>query len=426
MLLQTAQAFAFNPDAPQISRPVRIVLDCGSQRSYVTDRVRQELSLKSKGEQPLTIMTFGSKEEKTQNCELARIGLVQRDGKTQHLMLFTVPVICEPLTCQPVSFCQETFKHLDGLQLADPSDGSSRLEIDVLIGSDQYWQLVTGHIRRGSSGPIAVSTKLGWVLSGPVASTVHNASSTCLVTHTLRVDGFTQDSEVLEDRLKSFWELESFGISKSDCSVYDKFGSSIRFVEGRYEVELPWKEAHLALPDNYHLCLRRLRGLLKRLKHDPEILQAYDSTIRDQVRQGIVEPVQTVDEDLEKVHYLPHHAVVRCEKETTKVRVVYDASARSDGPSLNDCLHTGPKFNQKIFDLLLRFRVHRVAVTADVEKAFLMVAIATKDRDVLRFLWVDDIAADHPNIVELRFTRVVFGVSSSPFQIGRASCRERV
>ena len=58
----------------------------------------------------------------------------------------------------------------------------------------------------------------------------------------------------------------------------------------------------------------------------------------------------------------------------------------------------GPKFNQKIFNILLKFRVHRVAVIADIEKAFLMVSVAKKDREVL---WVDDILADQPKITEL-------------------------
>ena len=128
-----------------------------------------------------------------------------------------------------------------------------------------------------------------------------------------------------------------------------------------------------------------------------------------------MELVEPSEKATEGIHYLPHHAVVRHNKETTKVRVVYDASARSDGPSLNDCLHAGPKFNQKILDILLRFRVHRVAIIADIEKAFLMVSVARKDRDALRFLWFEDAFAEQPTIVQLRFSRVVFGVSSSPF-----------
>lgn len=116
--------------------------------------------------------------------------------------------------------------------------------------------------------------------------------------------------------------------------------------------------------------------------------------------------------ELGRVHYLPHHAVIRRDKQTTKVRVVYDSSS---GLSLNSCLHTSPKFNQKILEILLRFSTYPVAVVADIEKAFLMISVEPKDRDVLRFLWVKDVAADEPNIDTFRFSRFVFGVSSSPF-----------
>ena len=115
------------------------------------------------------------------------------------------------------------------------------------------------------------------------------------------------------------------------------------------------------------------------------------------------------------VHYLPHHAVVRRDKSTTKLRVVYDASAKTTGPSLNECLYKGPKFQQLILDILIRFRSYDVALIADVEKAFLMIAIDERDRDALRFIWVDDVSKEEPELREYRFTRVVFGVSSSPF-----------
>ena len=119
-----------------------------------------------------------------------------------------------------------------------------------------------------------------------------------------------------------------------------------------------------------------------------------------QLEQGIVEPIENQSSvDIPEVHYLPHHAVVRKDKATTKLRVVYDASARSTGPSLNDCLNPGPKFDQKILDILSRFRVHRFAVTADIEKAFLMVSVAAKDREFLRFLWVDDPNMDEPRVI---------------------------
>ena len=158
-----------------------------------------------------------------------------------------------------------------------------------------------------------------------------------------------------------------------------------------------------------------MQGLLHRLKQTPELLQQYDNIIRDQIDKRIVEPVPETNFSLTLCHYIPHHAVVRSDKTTTKLRIVYDASARSGGPSLNDCLHKGPKFNQQVFDILLRFRASKISLVADLEKAFLMVSVSEDDRDVLRYLWVNDINEEPPVVSVLRFTRVIFGVSSSPF-----------
>ena len=93
---------------------------------------------------------------------------------------------------------------------------------------------------------------------------------------------------------------------------------------------------------------------------------------------------------------------------------MYDASAKDPGTSLNDCLHTGPSLDTLIFDILIRFRVYKVAMIADIEKAFLNIAIAPEHRDYLRFFWVDDIRSESPNIVTLRFARLVFGLTCSP------------
>ena len=145
-------------------------------------------------------------------------------------------------------------------------------------------------------------------------------------------------------------------------------------------------------------------------------MEEYDNVIKDQLQKGIVERVdETEPGEVGKVHYLPLHAVIRRDKKTTRLRVVYDASSKTNGVSLNNCLYTGPSLSKNIFDILIRFRSFKVAIISDIEKAFLMVSIAEVDRNVLRFLWVDDISKKEPEIVVLRFTRVVFGVSSSPF-----------
>ena len=417
VLLLTVRSVVYNPDVPHSNMEVRAILDLGSQRSYITNQVKDALALTPAGEQRMSILTFGSNRRNTQTCQMVKVSMRTREGPDKEMELFSVPLICEPLVTQPISFCKDKYDHLAQLELADYSDGASEMEVDVLIGSDYYWEFATGRMSRGQSGPVAIHTRLGWTLSGPVPSTEMEQSSVSLITtHTLRVDS-TQLTNALDNTLQSFWELESLGIKDSELSVFEKFKQNIVFNGSRYEVSLPWKDQHPLLPDNYQLSLKRLRGLLHRLRQNPSVLQEYDRIIQNQLNKGIVQKVEDTEEPTgsSKVHYLPHHAVVRQDKQTTKLRIVYDASAKCDGPSLNECLYTGPKFDQSIMDIILRFRMHLVALTTDIEKAFLMVSMSEQDRDVLRFLWVNDIKEHPPEICALRFTQVVFGVSSSPF-----------
>ncbi|KAK6181726.1 hypothetical protein SNE40_009523 [Patella caerulea] len=253
-------------------------------------------------------------------------------------------------------------------------------------------------------GPTALQSSIGWILSGPCP---HNNTE-----HTYITTLFTNST--LDEQLHKFWDLESMGIV--DTSIYDDLVENIVFENGRYQVELPWKQPHSFLQDNYKLSLKRLRNLRQRLLSDPKLYSEYDSIIQEQKIQGIIEPIDISTPNDGTVHYLPHHAVLRNDKSTTKVRIVFDASAKvNQNASLNDCLYVGQSLNQKILDIILRFRTYPIALTGDIEKAFLMITLPEKDRDVLRFLWFDDFSKPDPQIVCYRFTRVVFGVCSSPF-----------
>ena len=158
VLLQTARAVVYNPQESQSSLEVRAVLDAGSQKSYVTTRVKDLLQLKPRGQQPMSIITFGSTKRLDQSCEIVQIGMKLRDGSDQYLELFTVPTICEPLTSQPIAFCTQKYGYLSQLDLADGSDGNSAMNIDLLIGADHYWNLTTGKTIRRESGPVAIHT----------------------------------------------------------------------------------------------------------------------------------------------------------------------------------------------------------------------------------------------------------------------------
>ena len=104
--------------------------------------------------------------------------------------------------------------------------------------------------------------------------------------------------------------------------------------------------------------------------------------------------------------------VVRNDKSTTKVRIVFDGSAkRVNQASLNEILHTGPALNPSIFELLLKFRIYQVVLTADMEKAYLQLEVVEKHRDLMRFLYYSNIFADNPEIIIMRFCRVIFGIS---------------
>jgi hypothetical protein len=157
------------------------------------------------------------------------------------------------------------------------------------------------------------------------------------------------------------------------------------------------------------------------LLKDPKYLDEYNRNIEEQLTTGIVEEVPPSDKDQKNIHYLPHHGVIRKDKATTtKLRVVYDGSAKTKtrNYSLNDCLLTGPNLIPQMFDLLVRFRQNPVGLVADIEKAFLMIGINEEDRNMLRFLWLKDAKDPHSEILKLRFCRLVFGLRPSPAILG--------
>ena len=118
------------------------------------------------------------------------------------------------------------------------------------------------------------------------------------------------------------------------------------------------------------------------------------------------------------VHYIPHRAVIRDDRDTTKIRVVYDASANKNGPSLNESLETSPSLLPKLFDILVRFRAYKYSLRSDSKAAFLNIRIAEEGGDFLRFLWVSNIKENEHKVSLKRFTSVMFELNCSPFLLG--------
>ena len=103
--------------------------------------------------------------------------------------------------------------------------------------------------------------------------------------------------------------------------------------------------------------------------------EEYDQIIQDQIQENIVESAP--EQPNGHKFYIPHKPIICKNADSTKLRIVYDASAkeRAEVPSFNDCLHAGPSLQNKLWSVLVRGWFHPVAVTADLQKAFLQVRI---------------------------------------------------
>ena len=132
--------------------------------------------------------------------------------------------------------------------------------------------------------------------------------------------------------------------------------------------------------------LRRLDRLYHRLNR-MEITHEYNQVIEQQKEEGIVE--LACEPPVSKEFYLPHKPVIRAGAEWTKLRVVYDGSAKENpqSPSLNDCLYAGPSIQNKLWNVLTRMRFHPVALSGELRQAFLQIRIRKEERDSLRFHW---------------------------------------
>ena len=133
------------------------------------------------------------------------------------------------------------------------------------------------------------------------------------------------------------------------------------------------------------------------------------------MKDGIIERVSPHQETFHDSHFLSHHDVI-CKDKLTKLRIVFDGSAKNalNNLSLNDCLENGPNGTPHIFDILLRFRSYTIGMVADIEKTFHQVMIDLKDRNVLRLRWFNDIGKENPVTVQHQFCHIVFGLTPSP------------
>ena len=168
------------------------------------------------------------------------------------------------------------------------------------------------------------------------------------------------------------------------------------------------------LPDNHHTALSRLCNTENKLKKNCTLGTEYSQIIQAYVEKGYLRRVEPDEPLPPEVWYLPHFPVIRMDKTTTKVRIVFDCSAKTDGVSLNDAICAGPKLQKDLFDVLIRFRRNPIALACDIKEMYLQVEIEERDRPYFRLLWRDLDSSREPDVYE--FSRVVFGKNSAPME----------
>ncbi|XP_059058147.1 uncharacterized protein LOC131851643 [Achroia grisella] len=288
----------------------------------------------------------------------------------------------------------------------------------IVIGIDNWHLTIPQCVRNGTkSQPAAIRTALGWVLFGFRSS---RTSPVDIVNHVLfdESDFPSTDNSSLENLIKNYYRLDSIGISKKEprstadaCAIEILERTANRLPCGRFEVGLLWKPDNPIIPNSYSLALSRFLSLEKKMISDPGYAERYRQNIHDLVSKDYAEICQNEPSSNSVCWFLPHFGVVNPNK-PAKLRVVHDAAAKIKGVSLNSLLLTGPDLLQSLFDILLRFREGKVAMTADIKEMFPRFKIIKQDRDAQRFLW-----RDNPNvpITTYRMSSMIFGAVSSPF-----------
>ena len=203
------------------------------------------------------------------------------------------------------------------------------------------------------------------------------------------------------------------GLSVEDQGFLDLVGDRSSLVDGNYEICLPLKDASIPMPNNRSLAFQHLKGIKKMFKADGIFRTKYTAFIDHLFVKGdasVVPQKEFVRND-GRLWYLPHHGVMHVQKD--KLRVVFYASAKVAGTSLNECLLSGPDLTNNLIGVLLRFRQERVAFMSDIECMFYQVRVPVEQHDLLRLLWWPEGNVENDPI-ECRMHTHIFGASSSP------------
>ncbi|XP_055623510.1 uncharacterized protein LOC129766935 [Toxorhynchites rutilus septentrionalis] len=386
----------------------RALLDSASQPNLITDRLARRLHLR-RDPVNITIQGAGNLSKNIRESIYARIK--SRNDKfecgVEFLLMNTVTA---DLPAQDIPV--KEWQIPENLALADPSFNKCQ-QIDMVLGAKHFHSFFpsTARLQLAENLPILVDSVFGWVVTGSVC-TINPAQHQA--TRVVAVSTMT-----LEESLERFWKTEeltigdNYSIEERHCENYYQATTS-RDETGRYVVRLPRKpDFSTMLGESKNSAFRRYEQLERRLNREPLLKEEYNKFMEEYLSLDHMRLVETDDGTSSQTYYIPHHPVIKEESTTTKVRVVFDGSARtSSGFSLNEALCVGPVVQEDLLSIILRFLTYPVALVGDITKMYRQVLQHPDDYPLLRILFRFDKTTP---VLTYELRTVTYGLAPSSF-----------
>ncbi|XP_047040011.1 uncharacterized protein LOC124644582 [Helicoverpa zea] len=395
ILLATALVSVKGSDGSEYT--LRALVDQGSQISLITESAAQLINIKRqrcKG----VIFGVGQKEN---NCK-GVISIVCASLHNNFIFETEAFIMTNLIKSLPnKSFPKPDWSHIDNIPLADPEFYISR-PVDLLLGADVYANIMlSGIIKSGNAHqPLVQQTQLGWLLCGNVKTYQCN-----VVLNNI-------------EEIRRFWQVEEISetsnLSTEDQECLTFYESTTRRTEeGRYEVRIPLKEElKHKLGMSKPMAIAQLRNLETKFRKHEHLASKYKTFMKEYLELQHMKPEET-NSQASLQCYLPHHCVQRDDSLTTKLRVVFNASAKTSTRfSLNDIMCKGPNMQKDLQSLLLQWRQYPYAFTADIEKMFRQVLVNNNDQHLQKIVWRE--SPEQP-IQSFQLTTITYGTKSAPF-----------
>ncbi|CAK9799142.1 hypothetical protein ANTPLA_LOCUS1909 [Anthophora plagiata] len=380
----------------------RALLDSGSQSNFITYKLCKRLGIRFEPTE-IQVSGLGGRSNTIRDRVRVKIGSRVNNFSTT-ISCFAIENITQDMpnivlnrgtTCIP-----------SHIVLADPDFDKSR-SIDMLIGAGLFWHLLCVGQHRAGSDLLWQKTQLGWVLGGSIRWPISDKIQRChLVTN-----------QELHSQIERFWKIEEINVESNietdECEAF--FRATVRQNDsGRYVVQIPFNDQIGRLGTSRQQAENRFKALERKLLKQPQLREQYVDFMNEYESLGHMSRISNpVTEEVAAAFYLPHHAVTKQDSTATKLRVVFDGSAKSStGISLNDAQKVGPTVQSELTAILLRFRTHRYVLSADVEKMYRQILIEPSQRRFQRILW-----RPSPNLAIEAFelNTVTYGTASAPF-----------